>query len=72
MQTYLIVKNVLPRPSHKGRVRWWRHGVCVEQRHIRLSGSSDPAQPTSDPSLVEGLAAMPLLCVSCLCGCLFK
>lgn len=34
----------------------------MEQRHIRLSGSSDPAQPKSGPSLVGGRP----LCLSSL------
>ena len=28
-------------------MRWWRHGVCVEQRHAHLSGCGDPAQSKS-------------------------
>ena len=47
-----------PLPDLLMRAGWGgrRHGVSVEQRHVRLSGSSDPAQSKSVPRL-PGLRA---------------
>ena len=48
-------------------MRWWRHGVCVEQRHAHLSGCGDPAQSKSASPREQPLFASDQQCIlSCM------